>query len=189
MIYETICLKCGAIHYTDYKVLNCLNCGIFMTWHFPLFQKYYDDSSEYCSAILWHKLLIQINREDDVYVEPLKKNVYQIIGCGHKKLKEHFEKYFSNELNWENKTLWHIDHIIPKKYFNLENPNEFAMCWNYKNLRPLLAKENLIKSCKLISNFQYFLTELAESIGIDSSKLNFTNRNLNVIDISVSFKH
>jgi 5-methylcytosine-specific restriction endonuclease McrA len=45
----------------------------------------------------------------------------------------------------------HIDHIIPISayYFNSFKDEEFKKCWNYRNLRLIEAKENLLKHDKL----------------------------------------
>jgi hypothetical protein len=66
-------------------------------------------------------------------------------------LKEHLESQFNNVYSWDNRHLWHIDHIIPKKYFNIidENCDDFKQCWSLNNLQPLWAKDNISKCDKL----------------------------------------
>jgi len=49
------------------------------------------------------------------------------------------------KMNWDN---IHIDHIKPVTAFNLDDENEFLDCCHYTNMQPLLAKDNLSKSCK-----------------------------------------
>lgn len=63
-------------------------------------------------------------------------------------LKEHLEKQFTPEMNWDNygKYGWHIDHIIPQDVFlpfNSENDIKFKVCWSLANLRPLWCTNNL----------------------------------------------
>ena len=50
----------------------------------------------------------------------------------------------------------HIDHIIPIDVFNFTKPEhtDFKRCWALSNLRLLSARENIIKSNKLIRPFQ-----------------------------------
>ncbi len=72
-------------------------------------------------------------------------------------LKKHLEKRFLPGMSWENYgTYWHIDHKIPISVFNFEHPEDidFRICWSLKNLQPLTAKENIIKSNKLTKPFQ-----------------------------------
>ena len=42
----------------------------------------------------------------------------------------------------------HIDHIKPISKFYLNEEDEFLKCCNYKNLQPLLIKDNLEKNSK-----------------------------------------
>lgn len=39
----------------------------------------------------------------------------------------------------------HIDHIVPCAYFDLSNPIHQRRCFNYRNMQPLPAKENISK--------------------------------------------
>ena len=68
-------------------------------------------------------------------------------------LKEHLEKQFDENMNWENYGFyWNIDHIYPQSklpYDSLEHPN-FKKCWALDNLRPLEAIENIKKRDKII---------------------------------------
>ncbi len=54
------------------------------------------------------------------------------------------------------KDVLHIDHKIPKSVFNFTKPSheDFKKCWALKNLRLLPARENIIKSDKLVKHFQ-----------------------------------
>ena len=42
--------------------------------------------------------------------------------------------------------LWHVDHIIPCTAFDLTVDENQRICFWYKNLQPMWAKENLQKS-------------------------------------------
>lgn len=57
-------------------------------------------------------------------------------------------------MTWENqgKNGWEIDHIRPCSSFNLEDPEEQRKCFNYKNLQPLWAKDNMIKGDRWIDD-------------------------------------
>lgn len=72
------------------------------------------------------------------------------IGCEISYLKKWLEYQFTEEIGWHNYGQWHIDHVVPCSSFNLENQDEQYKCFNWKNLRPCLAKENMEKGQKII---------------------------------------
>ena len=47
---------------------------------------------------------------------------------------------------------WHIDHVIPLSHFDLDNPDEQLIAFNWRNTMPLSAKENLAKNNRIIVN-------------------------------------
>lgn len=69
-----------------------------------------------------------------------------LIGCSIDYLMCHLQKQFKKSMTWNNYGKWHIDHKIPCAGFNLSEPNEQMQCFNYRNLQPLWAKENLKKN-------------------------------------------
>lgn len=71
-----------------------------------------------------------------------------LVGCSIPYLKKYLEKKFKKGMNWKNQGIfgWHIDHIKPCSKFDLSDPNQQRECFNYKNLQPLWAKENILKS-------------------------------------------
>lgn len=78
---------------------------------------------------------------------PTKLKTKDIIGCDHHFLKLHIESQFKEGMTWDNYGIktWHVDHIKPVSLFNLNNDDELKECFNYKNLQPLWAKDNLRK--------------------------------------------
>ena len=69
-------------------------------------------------------------------------------------LKEHLENQFVEGMTWNNRSEWHIDHIIPQSVlldgvYSMDHPN-FQKCWALENLQPLWAKENLSKGNKIL---------------------------------------
>ena len=52
-------------------------------------------------------------------------------------------------MSWENYGKWHIDHIIPCNIFDLTIPSQQEECFNWKNLQPLWAADNLRKGSKI----------------------------------------
>lgn len=78
-----------------------------------------------------------------------KNKTFEIVGCSPQELKEHLEKQFVAGMSWENRTEWHIDHIIPLSSAKTEE-ELYKLC-HYTNLQPLWAEENLKKSNKILN--------------------------------------
>ena len=79
-----------------------------------------------------------------------KAKTISLIGCSAEKLRKHLEDQFKTGMNWNNYGIkgWHVDHIVPIDSFNLKDLKQQKICFNYKNLQPLWARENIIKSNK-----------------------------------------
>lgn len=82
--------------------------------------------------------VLKLNRKSD--------NTIKLIGCSTESLKNHLELLFLQGMSWENHGEWHIDHIVPCVAFDLSIPENQRKCFNYKNLQPLWAIDNLRKS-------------------------------------------
>jgi hypothetical protein len=69
-------------------------------------------------------------------------------------------------MSWQNYgTAWHIDHVVPKSWFNLEIDNgvdeyELRICWSLQNLQPMWMNENLEKKNRHISFTQQPQSEM-----------------------------
>jgi len=85
---------------------------------------------------------------------------FEIFGATPKQIKSHIESQFKDDMTWENQGEWHIDHIIPLDYyaknFDLNDLEVQKKAFNYKNLQPLWAFENLSKSnkCEILETTQ-----------------------------------
>jgi len=82
--------------------------------------------------------------------QALKKNfksghTIELLGCSIEFLKGYLQKQFTAGMNWNNYGKWHIDHIKPCCSFDLSQKSEQYNCFNYKNLQPLWAIENIRK--------------------------------------------
>jgi hypothetical protein len=71
----------------------------------------------------------------------------QMLGCSWEELKSHIESKFKEGMDWGNRALWHIDHVIPLA--SAKNQKELMELANYKNLQPLWAVENFKKGATL----------------------------------------
>jgi len=95
----------------------------------------------------------------------------KLVGYTLEDLKKHLENQFDEKMNWENYgTYWHLDHKIPKSWFNYEKPEdeEFKECCALENLQPLEAKKNLIKNNKYSDLSTFSESESAESESAES---------------------
>ena len=72
-------------------------------------------------------------------------HLLELLGCTIEFLKRYLQKQFRQGMNWKNYGKWHIDHIKPCASFDLSIPEEQRKCFNYTNLQPLWAKDNLSK--------------------------------------------
>lgn len=75
-------------------------------------------------------------------------HTFDLLGYSISDLMAHLEKQFSDGMSWANYGAWHIDHIKPicSFEFDSKDDNQFIKCWSLDNLRPLWAKDNLVKS-------------------------------------------
>ena len=70
-----------------------------------------------------------------------------ILGCTFEQLKKHLESQFQPGMSWENRSEWHIDHIIPLA--SVKTEEDVIRLNHYTNLQPLWAADNLRKSDKM----------------------------------------
>ena len=71
----------------------------------------------------------------------------KLLGTSFKSAVSHIESKFLDGMSWENRSLWHIDHIIPLA--SAKTPEELAVLCKYTNLQPLWAVDNIIKGAKM----------------------------------------
>jgi hypothetical protein len=74
-----------------------------------------------------------------------------ILGASIEEVVNYIEKQFTEGMTWENHGIngWHIDHIKPIASFDLTDLEQQRECFNYKNMQPLWAKDNISKGKKL----------------------------------------
>jgi hypothetical protein len=67
-----------------------------------------------------------------------------LIGCELSYFVKWIQSNFIAEMTWKNHgAVWHIDHVLLCSLFNLNNYEERKICFNWKNMRPLLASVNM----------------------------------------------
>jgi len=85
-----------------------------------------------------------------------KSHTLEYVGIDLEQLWKHFESKFTDGMTRENHGEWHVDHIRPLSSFDFdqfkegskEYENMLHEAWNYTNLQPLWAKDNLSKHGK-----------------------------------------
>lgn len=77
-----------------------------------------------------------------------KNKTFEIVGCSPEFLKEHLESQFTDGMTWDNRSEWHIDHIIPLS--SAQTEDEFYKLCHYTNLQPLWGLDNIKKSNKIL---------------------------------------
>lgn len=78
------------------------------------------------------------------------KRTIELIGCSVEELHDHIEKQFVDGMSWENYGEWHVDHIMPCALFDFNKVEHQQECFNYKNLQPLWAEDNIRKGKKIV---------------------------------------
>jgi hypothetical protein len=79
--------------------------------------------------------------------EKLNKTL-DLIGCSVAELMSHLEAQFLPGMTWENRSQWHIDHIIPVALFDMRDKDQQNAAFHYTNLRPLWATDNHKKGAR-----------------------------------------
>jgi hypothetical protein len=107
-------------------------------------KKRYSDFSFKLKYVLRSNLSKQLKKESKI------ERTLKYIGCTLNFLIEWFIFLFDNNMTLDNHGIyWHIDHITPCSFFDLENQESIHKCYNWTNLRPCEAKENLLKGNKI----------------------------------------
>lgn len=84
------------------------------------------------------------------------KKTIELLGTTYPQFKKYVENKFTEGMSWK-KVLSgeiHLDHIKPVSLFNLSDVNEQKKAFNYKNMQPMWAKDNLKKHNILEIHFQ-----------------------------------
>lgn len=93
-------------------------------------------------------------------------NTLKSMGCSGPELVKHIESQFAEGMFWDNRELWHIDHIFPLSRFDLTREDHQEVALHYSNLKPMWGEDNIVKSDSLPSSIPDGLSERLMSIGI-----------------------
>lgn len=73
----------------------------------------------------------------------------ELIGYTKEELRSHIEMQFHKGMGWDNRSEWHIDHIIPIAHFLSEGITDPKIINCLTNLKPMWAKDNISKGYKV----------------------------------------
>lgn len=77
--------------------------------------------------------------------------IERLLGYTLAELRAHLERQFVNGMGWHvrGRDGWHIDHILPKRCFDLTTVEGVRKYWALSNLQPLWASDNLKKADRI----------------------------------------
>ena len=81
----------------------------------------------------------------------------EILGIDYEGFYKHIENQFTNGMTWDNRGLWELDHKIPVSLGKTEE--EIIKLNHYTNFQPLWKKDNIIKSDKVLPEFEHLVKE------------------------------
>jgi len=84
-------------------------------------------------------------------------SLFSVAGCSVAKLVSHIESQFVDGMSWDNRSQWHIDHIIPCSAFDLTDHGQQRVAFHYTNLRPVWSSENQRKHAKIPGGQRQFV--------------------------------
>lgn len=73
-----------------------------------------------------------------------KSRSHEILGCDWATFAAHIERQFLPGMSWDNRSAWHLDHIVPLA--TAETEEDVIRLNHFTNLRPLWAADNIRKS-------------------------------------------
>lgn len=76
------------------------------------------------------------------------KRMLHLLGCTLPEFRKYLESLFTEGMSWEalKQGRIHVDHVKPLRSFNLKDPAEQLVAFNFKNHQPLWEPDNLSKS-------------------------------------------
>ncbi len=142
------CIEYRKKYYKLHKTENAIRCKEYSRTHRKqLNEKQKHRRKNNPGLCFIDKLRYRIN--EAIKFNYKSSHTLQLLGCSIDFLKQHLESKFKSGMTWENYGKWHVDHIKPCASFDLSKPEEQKKCFNYNNLQPLWAVDNLRKGCKI----------------------------------------
>lgn len=147
------CQKCGKLKpLSDYPSRNTEHGYRHKCWRCKLdyHNKYIvDRSNEELAFRLRRRQSTRISDSLRKYSDGFKcETTVKYIGCDGKHLADWLEYQFDDDMSWDNyPKYWTVDHVLPLSLFDLDDPEQQKIAFNWKNLQPL--KDNFSKGNKI----------------------------------------
>lgn len=75
-----------------------------------------------------------------------------LLGCSREHFLRHIKSLMREGMTMENYgPVWHLDHVVACKHFDLADSEQRLRCFHWTNYQPLFARENKVKSGKMVS--------------------------------------
>ena len=102
------------------------------------------------STDLFFKMKTLIRNRIRISIKRKMTGKINLLGCSVEQLQRYIESLFQEGMSWENWSPngWHLDHIKPLASFDLSQEAEILNAYNFNNLQPLWAKDNISKGAK-----------------------------------------
>lgn len=71
------------------------------------------------------------------------------LGCSIPEFKRYLKSKFQPGMTWDDRKVWHIDHIVPLASVDLTDREQLLKVCHYTNLQPLWAADNMSKGAKV----------------------------------------
>ena len=81
--------------------------------------------------------------------ESVTTSMRKLLGCPVGELVKYLESRFLPGMSWENRKLWHIDHVRPLASFDLSDVEQQHVAFHYTNVQPLWAIDNFRKGARV----------------------------------------
>lgn len=145
---DFICKECRRIEQADYRRRNPNKC---INWQRENKIRYNFQKAKYRKN---RKAKDPVFKLVDIVVKRTWEGLRQtnstrhfkqndLLGCSYSELRLYIENLFLPGMSWNDNI--HIDHIRPLSSFDLSDPKEQLIAFNFKNLQPLWGPDNLSK--------------------------------------------
>lgn len=104
--------------------------------------RYKDNLIEY-SRTFQCKMANKIRSQHRRAHKSQRGSFFKYLGCSPSEFKLYIESLFKPGMSWENRTKWHLDHIIQLSSVDLSIEENIKKVFHYTNVRPLWAHENV----------------------------------------------